>query len=413
MSRDDYLFSKYDLNKVTESVVQKMGAEIDGLAEAQLLGTAPDAMARYFADKYRLDVPQLHEDQITVDPVETRVDVSQDPGRFIRERSGPFYVAGTDFRYFVPYSGEGDLFRCQGNQISMNPPRAEIESGHLVFSFVRTDANADAVKAEFDQRLGHTKDLLAGVAGIVEAFNAQLEAQALARINARRERLQKTGTAAAALGYPVRRRDGAAQTFAVPEVKRKLAPTMPPVSTGKPEPALDAANYEHILTVIGNMVTVMERSPSAFREMREEDLRQHFLVQLNGQFEGMATGETFNFEGKTDILIRADGRNIFIAECKFWEGPKGFNDAIDQLLGYTTWRDTKTALLIFNRGRALSTVLSKIPELVRARPEFIREITQDGETRFRFILHHRDDKQRELTLTVMVFEIPAEEPARS
>jgi hypothetical protein len=28
----------------------------------------------------------------------------------------------------------------------------------------------------------------------------------------------------------------------------------------------------------------------------------HFLVQLNGQYEGQATGETFNFEGKTDMI---------------------------------------------------------------------------------------------------------------
>src|SRR5260370_4966399 len=54
--------------------------------------------------------------------------------------------------------------------------------------------------------------------------------------------------------------------------------------------------------------------------MGEEDLRTHFLVQLNGVYEGQATGETFNFEGKTDILIRADGGNIFIAERKFWSG---------------------------------------------------------------------------------------------
>jgi len=155
------------------------------------------------------------------------------------------------------------------------------------------------------------------------------------------------------------------------------------------------------------MVTVMERSPVAFGSMREEDLRQHFLVQLNGQYEGQATGETFNFEGKTDILIRVGGKNIFIAECKFWEGPKGFTEAIDQLLGYATWHDTKTALLVFNRGRALSTVLKKIPELVRTRSDFIREVALEGETRFRYLLRHRDDPARELTLTVMVFEVPA------
>ena len=115
-------------------------------------------------------------------------------------------------------------------------------------------------------------------------------------------------------------------------------------------------DYEYILSVLSNMVIVMERSPRAFRDMSEEDLRTHFLVPLNGHYEGQATGETFNYEGKTDILIRVDGRNIFIAECKFWTGPKGLTKALDQLLGYTSWRDTKAALLIFNRGRNMSTV---------------------------------------------------------
>jgi len=92
--------------------------------------------------------------------------------------------------------------------------------------------------------------------------------------------------------------------------------------------------YQHILNVMDNMTKVMERSPHTFETMQEEDIRQHFLVQLNGQYEGQATGETFNFQGKTDILIRSEGRNIFIAECKFWKGPKGFSETVDQLLSY-------------------------------------------------------------------------------
>ena len=45
---------------------------------------------------------------------------------------------------------------------------------------------------------------------------------------------------------------------------------------------------------------VMELSPHAFHDMEEEDLRSHFLVQLNGAFTGQATGETFNFQGKDE-----------------------------------------------------------------------------------------------------------------
>ena len=165
--------------------------------------------------------------------------------------------------------------------------------------------------------------------------------------------------------------------------------------------------YEHILSVISNMVHVMERSPQAFKGMGEEDLRQHFLVQLNGQYEGQATGETFNFEGKTDILIRSEGRNIFIAECKFWKGPESVTKAIDQLLGYASWRDTKTALLVFNRDRYFTTVLEKIPDVVKAHPQFKRQFDYKAESGFRFVLQNRDDPSKELILTVLAFEVPA------
>jgi hypothetical protein len=63
------------------------------------------------------------------------------------------------------------------------------------------------------------------------------------------------------------------------------------------------------------------------------------------------SSETFNAAGKTDILIRVEDRNIFVAECKFWKGEKHFIPTIDQLLSYTSWRDTKTAIILFNRQK--------------------------------------------------------------
>jgi hypothetical protein len=86
-------------------------------------------------------------------------------------------------------------------------------------------------------------------------------------------------------------------------------------------------------------------------------------VRLNGQYEGKATGETFNGEGKTDVLIRHEGGNIFIAECKFWRGEKAFLETIDQVLSYLSWRDTKAALSISNKNRDFSSVLAKIKQV--------------------------------------------------
>jgi hypothetical protein len=139
-----------------------------------------------------------------------------------------------------------------------------------------------------------------------------------------------------------------------------------------------------------------ERSPSAFENMGEEDLRNHFLVHLNGQYEGQATGETFNFQGKTDILIRAEGRNVFIAECKVWRGEKNFLETINQLLSYLSWRDTKTAVVIFNRNANFTEVLSTIADAAPTHPNFKRELGESDETTFRYIFHQPNDPNREI-----------------
>jgi hypothetical protein len=112
-------------------------------------------------------------------------------------------------------------------------------------------------------------------------------------------------------------------------------------------------------------------------------MRSHFLVQLNGAFQGQATGETFNFQGKTDILSRVDGKNIFIAEFKFWKGEKSFLAILDQLLSYLSWRDTKAAVVMFNRNADFGAVLAKIARRGPSIPS--SSVTSGSKTRARSV----------------------------
>jgi len=411
MTRHDLLFSQHDLRGTLENQMRKMAEEIDGIPATRLLPTTPESWGDYFEDKYRVDLPRLKEDQITVDQQEDQVDVSRDFNRVVFDRDRPFYLKGARFSFFVPFDGEPELFKCQPSTHTFNPPRAEIRGNELVLSYVRLEnATPEMIRAEFDRALGTVKGHLEWMEKDLAPFNASLRGEAVKRLATRREKFLKDQTVVGGLGFALRRRDDAPTTYTVPTVRRNPPVARPAADRKRPapsEPTLAMEEYEHILSVISNMVHVMERSPKAFAGMHEEALRQHFLVQLNGQYEGQATGETFNFEGKTDILIRSEGRNVFIAECKFWRGPDSLKEAVDQVLRYASWRDTKTAVLLFNRGRSLSAVLAQVPEMIQAHPSFIRKEAIDGETRFRFILHHRDDKERELTLTVLVFEVPA------
>jgi hypothetical protein len=242
----------------------------------------------------------------------------------------------------------------------------------------------------------------------IDRHNSGIVQQIRQQIQQRKNKLLSDSHIAASVGFPIKRRDGAAATYAVPMQRRRPRIERPPASAGpfQPEPALAVAEYENILGIISSMVRVMEQSPKAFEKMGEEDLRTHFLVQLNGQYEGRATGETFNFQGKTDILIRDEGRNVFIAECKFWAGEKQFLETIDQLLSYLSWRDTKTAVLIFNRNANFTDVLVKIADSTPKHKDYKRTIGNLDESIFRYIFHQPNDRNRELTLTILAFDVP-------
>lgn len=155
----------------------------------------------------------------------------------------------------------------------------------------------------------------------------------------------------------------------------------------------------------------IERSPATFEGMDEEDIRIVLLIGLNAVYEGKATGETFNGSGRSDILIRVADRNIFIAECLVWDGEKHFLGKLnDQLLTYAVWRDTKTALIVFNRSKNLSSVLTTIDTSLTKHGQCVRKVGNLTPSSFRYIFRRKDDPGQHFHLTALAFNVP-EKPA--
>lgn len=309
--------------------------------------------------------------------------------------------------FAVPFEGDKELFSCKASTFTYSPPRATVQEGEILVRFEEVEPKPEKIKEEFERWLADIEKNINYVNNDLRSYNEGLVASIRQKIDARKSKLLKDQGLVAALGYPIKQSSDVPKTYTVPNVQRKLV-TKPQASNSAfvPEPVLDAENYEAILKIISDMVLVMERSPHAFKELDEEALRQHFLVQLNGHFEGKGTGETFNYSGKTDILIRENGKNIFIAECMFWKGQKSLTDKIDQLLGYVSWRDTKIAALVFNKNKEFSKVIEQIPETVKQHKNFKRQMEFKHESGFRFIFHQNNDTNREMILTVLAFDIP-------
>ena len=409
---DELLFSKGDIFSVIQGHTESLKKKVQSIPANTLLNASEQDLIQALLEEFHLNVPIVKDEDIYIAHAgEAQVDVSGDPTRrfFYDNPSGPIYVPGNKTVIAGPFEGDAGFFKIRPQTFTTNPPRGEITKNEIHLIYVRTDQNGEAIKQEYQRTVSSIKQHLGSLSSSAAQFNGQLEGLVTSQLKERKNRLLADAGMTAAIGLPLKKREGIPLTYSVPVTRR--VPKIEQIKvTGSfnPEPALATEDYEEILRIMQNMVQVMELSPHAFHDMGEEDLRSHFLVQLNGAFKGQATGETFNFQGKTDILMRFEGKNVFIAECKFWKGEKSFLETLDQLLSYLSWRDTKAAVLIFNRNADFSAVLAKIRDTAPKHPLFKRDHGASGESAFRYVFAQPNDSNREIILTVLAFDIPTQ-----
>ena len=263
------------------------------------------------------------------------------------------------------------------------------------------------VRQHLDSQLDKIEQYLSWSRGDIERYNARLRTDIASWVAQRRAKLLADRKLEAGIGFPVRQRPDAAK-YSVPVARRKIAIAPRPVAHGpfQPEPVLPDAQYEQALEVLRNARNALERTPSMTANLDEEKIRDLLLIFLNAQFEGAAAGEVFNGAGKTDILIRAGDRNVFIAESKIWKGPKTIRDALTQLLSYLVWRDTKAALLLFIRSGETTAIIDKAVAEIKMHPNFKRTHgTVPAGERYDFVLHANGDPNQEIRLAFLPFAL--------
>lgn len=396
------LFHDQDGMDTQRALVEAVAAKVNGLPEDRILNSDLDELAQYFVDLYRIEVPVLDKANISVDEQEVQIEVAD---RYSGSRAR---VAGVRYTVEIPFSGDKDLFRLRPNTFDYSPPNAVVGSGVLTFYIQDRALTVDRVKQEIDRTTVDIERYLDWHRQMWGGFDDQIRRRAKEVIETRRERLlqQKSVSAGlASLGFKLKEKPGDPRTYVVPAVKQKLQPQMPPMKAAvPPDPKLDRAQYETILGLIRDAGHSIEQSSSRTREMDEEALRDVLLVPLNAHF-GKATGEAFNATGKTDILIKHEGGNLFVAECKFWHGEKQFLETIDQLLGYLTWRDTKTAVIMFNRNVGFSAVVEQTKALPKKHARYVSGPKKLDETSFEFTFSLPNDPDRHVTVSVMAFDL--------
>lgn len=390
---------------------EKKALVIDSINKEQddyLLNVNESDYVRYKSNEATVEPLEIYEDKMYVSSYEKMISAE----RFSRSylvNQGISYKKNV-IRFHIPFSGDKNLLGCSPSTKLVWTEEVEVSNQEITFEIINYNNNKEQISNDKDSIMRGILEQAKNVSKDVNIYNSGLNAQIKDAFEFRKRSLLKKNNVLASLGIPIKKSCNTSSTFSVPalEKRKKISVARPQVTEPvfTPEPCLDKNTYQEILKLIHDVGKEFERLPSLYANKEEEHLRDHFLMMLEPNFAGSATGETFNKKGKTDILLRHEGNNVFIAECKFWRGKKGFLDTISQLLGYLTWRDSKAAVIMFVSNKDFSSVIETSKQVITQHPNFIEFLNIKDDTWLNYIFHLNNDRNRLVNLAIMLYHIP-------
>ncbi|RJE73058.1 hypothetical protein [Reichenbachiella sp. MSK19-1] len=406
------LFYELDADHFIQSKYEHIKRVVDGEQEDYILKVEASEYADHLKNQFIVDFPEIHRDKTYVDSGEMDVPGNRFPPVFFTEPSKTYRRDTVIF--YVPYSGDISLLGLKPSTYMMNIESTvefDENEGALIFKFINFHNDPELIKREFEGHLNRIFGTYDHLQEMINNYNDSLASVIESEVDRRKQKLKSTKSFLSGLGVPIKKRNDTAETFAIPKPKtrRKIQVAKPTVSRGafKPEPTLDDKNYYEILKIVNDVGKNFERLPSVYAGKNEEDLRDHILMVLDPNFEyGSASGETFNKSGKTDIQLRHDSSVVFVAECKFWSGEKGFHETIDQLLGYLTWRDSKTSTIIFVANKNFSSVLDTVTNSISKHLNFESRQEDSDSSWFNFTFSLPIDTDKRIKLAVQLYHLP-------
>jgi hypothetical protein len=394
-------FNEIPFHDFAERRLADIKNEIKHQGKDYILLVDENEYTNYLVEKYALE-PLVLSDMNHI----------EEPNKSTEHRRDMFdeIYSATSYTFHINYdfTGTAELFGVRPNTRSLTSLQIFIDEQQKKVSFSVKLFKRDPV--EFQQEKNRFYEMaFANIGNIntdVSHWNKKLPIDVSRLFTAAKKEFYEENAFYAAVNVKV---NPATQTvFSAPTIKKRNIP-QPPSAVKREisqEPTMAVEMYNDALKVIYEVGKSMEKKPSTYKEKDEESLRDQILLILETRYVGItATGETFNRTGKTDILLKHsnDGSNLFIAECKIWKGANEFTNAISQLFNYLTWRDSKTALIVFVKNKDFTTVLNTIKTSAISHPYFIKHIGNRGESSFSYEFCLPQDNNKPVYLEVIAF----------
>jgi len=402
------LFTNIWLSEQIQWLVNNIDVYLDAISIDQFSANSDNQIVEYLLSQIELVPLKIHRDNAFVSEPQEAKYTQKDPlDREIK-------TSGVLIEYSLPYSGTSNLWRMRPSRYSLSFPKGEFfpKEGNDQIGVVRfemqfpiDDYRAENVKNEIDKNLQSIEEYISYSTKDIESSAPQLHNAIKDKVVQRRKSLGVMKTTTELLNIPIRLREEAPDLIPL-QLQPKITPSLNINSQRVPEYGILNEDYENILKIIRHEGCSYERTPKPFAKHDEEELRDILMAHLNGHYYGIANGEAFRKKGKTDICIEFENRAAFVAECKLWKGEQKIAEAVNQLLGYLTWRDCKTSLIIFNKDvTGFKQIQEKIPEFLQHLPNFVQEEKTQNSGEWRIVFRSSEDSERLVNVHVFLFNL--------
>lgn len=396
------IFRGIDYYEFKSKIEEEIKKEIEELSENELVNS-DDSLMLILLAKYSCRPIKLRE-YYKSDGGEVDKDVSQDFMRAIIDPTKPYLIKAKRINIHIPFEGNPEFLRIHPTSFSRDP-KGDIVNNEIIFQvdYLSDSQDVDSIKKEITYEIENISKYTQNMNNDLNTLNELLQNYIMGLLKRRREKVRKDKEIFDSIDIPSNQPQKQEPVFKFAEKKHQIKIEHIKDNINQ-FPSIALSLYRVFIDTIYDLGVSLERCSHRVRSLDEESLRDLLLMGLNGVF-GFATGEAFNKNGKTDILIRFENQNLFISECKFWKGKKYFMEGLSQLINNLTIRDSKASLIVFVKDNGFSEIVQKAKNLIISHEQYLDTDEEINDTTVLYKLKRDINSQDSFYLSLQLVHV--------
>jgi len=413
------LFSEKEVNVFLKEKIKKLENEIEKFSDEKITTIDFEEWINYFISKYEILPIKVYKDNKEMDISEVKIKSYNTWHKNDYNEPKYFNKDGYKIEFKIPYDGDDDLFNLKPSCFilrifeveSITPPFGE-KLGYLSYTMSYSknellNKNKKDIKkvviSKFESEFSSYMSMFENINNDIVPYNNDLPKKIRDLLTTRKEKANEFTMVCEALNIDLKMDENSPniKPIKLKKVQRTIV-ERPKNKKVDPEYCISEKDFSNILNIIHNTCSSMEITAKTFIKNDEEELRDFIIATLGTHYINCVSGETFRKVGKTDIHIVFENKAAFIGECKIWHGIKKISEAMKQVFGYSTWKDNKIALIIFNKdNKDFNAIMSSIEKWIG---ENTKKCCKENSNMWRCTIH-RKDTNVDVEIAILMYDI--------